>query len=780
MGRKALYGTRLLNVNLKPFTAFAFLILLTAAPLSRGLFFPSEYLVAYQLVAVIFTLVALDRLNRREGLGPFSVPDYLPLAMAGMYLLSLVVAVNKSGAAREALEALSLCLLFWSVSRYIQGIRDVQFFLRAIFLSSLIVSLVGLGAAAGLVEFPGAYEGGVIHSTLQYRNALAAFLAASQIVGLYLWLFAGSTLGRGLLGPANLILTITLILTQSRGGWILYFLALAVWFAGLPRERLVRGFYQVSFNALIAMAASRSFWLNMAQSNGYGPVKVLGFYLALSCAVSLAMEVVSRGRIRLEMTPVIRNMVVYGGAIYILAVLVIYLVYVAGAVPRAAAQFLPAPVVQRAATISGTDPSFVGRIAYYKDALELIRRHPWLGTGGGGWNALYHRYQESQYFSSEVHNHFLQVWVETGPIGATVFALIWVWAVICLLRLWRRFRRERDDLWPSAWSASIGALTLGVHSFFDFDFSLPAMGMVAWCLLGVLRGRERLLQGAPSEIQGRRLLFQGALSLVLAGALLGPAYSFYQAGVIGAEGARNMAEGNYRLAKELLLKAERLDPFSASYPADLAQVNAVLGLAGDDLEVLEESVVKAKRAVRLEPYNPKVRVALSFAYMIQGLVDQGVAEARALIDINPLDVTAYEHLGRTYIAAARYYLEQREIYMARPYIQKARQLPDLVQARAKQVSPGRWQGPRLEVTPVINLVAGQAAYLEGQYQEAISLLQAARKQAAIAAEAMVWEAAASFKAGQEDLAQKLLNEARAKDDRVAEYYRRLLALKPVK
>lgn len=785
MGRKKLGGNKgdsslLLNLDLHPFAGIGLFILLILSPLSRGLFFPSEYLVAYQLVAIIFVLVSINSIIRREGLGPFSLFDYLPLGMAIVYLAATAVAVDKSGAVRETLEALAVCLLFWSVSRYVRFAKDAAVILGIIFLAGLIVAMVGLGAAAGYINYPGAYENGKIHSTLQYKNALAAYLAACQVLGFGFWLYSPRLWVRVALGPANLIILVTLILTQSRGGWLLYFVVVGAWLLGISRERLVRGLYLISFSALLAMLASRSFWLKVVQGEGYSAIRLFLVYILLSVVLTLLVEAFERGLLKPEISPLTKKLIAYGGVIYVAVVLSVYLIYLAGAVPRAAAQLLPAEVVRRASTISGTDPSFVGRLTYYKDALEIIRRHPWLGTGGGGWKALYHRYQESQYFSTEVHNQFLQVWVETGPVGALLFVSVWVVAIALLFRLWKRARGQGGNVWVNMWSTGIAALTLGVHSFFDFDLSLPALNLVVWSLLGVLRGAERMLEGQRGTPSPKRLAGKCLLYLFLGSALFVPAYSFYRAGVLGAEGARAMLQEDYSKAREVLLKAERLDPFTASYPADLAQVDAALGLEKSDMTLLEESVVKAKRAVRLEPYNPKIRVAVSFAYMIQGLVDQGVAEARALIDINPLDVTAYEHLGRTYIMAARYYLDQKEIYLARPYVLRARQLPEVVAARAKDVLPSHWQGPRLEVTPAISLVAGQAAYLQGEYEQAFPLLQAARKKDDISIEAMIWEAAARTKAGQESTARKLLSEVVKKEPRAEEYYLKLLALEPLR
>jgi tetratricopeptide (TPR) repeat protein len=209
-------------------------------------------------------------------------------------------------------------------------------------------------------------------------------------------------------------------------------------------------------------------------------------------------------------------------------------------------------------------------------------------------------------------------------------------------------------------------------------------------------------------------------------------------------------------------KAHRLDPFTATYLADLAQVEAALGLARKDPAALQKAKEYAQKAARLEPFNPRVRATTSVVYLLIGYPDQAVAEAHALITINPLDVGAYEFYGRTAMAAARHYLARREFPMARTYLERVAQLPARVEAKARE-SPAPKPGQRqrkMTVTPLISLSAGQAVCLLGDYLTAEKLLQSAAKQKELAAEASLWLAVTAARSNSQAQAEKHLARAR--------------------
>lgn len=774
----------LLNINLQPLTLVGVAFLFFVPPFLRGLFFDPELLLVQQAAAGVFLLFVLDRLVKQESIA-FSHPlDWLLCGLLLAYLVSISVAVDMRGAVRETLKYLNYLLVYWVVSRTARSERPISFLLHAVYLGAAGVAVVGLLSATGHLNFPGAWTGTFINSTLQYRNALAAYLVIAQIIGFTLWIRTNSLFPQVLLALAGLPVTTVLLLSQSRGGWILYPIAAALWLTGL-QDRFWRGFYLFFLNLGVAMLTARAFLPEVVAGNSTAGLRVLLTACGVMAVAQLLINLGDRLLARRDLQPLHRNLFNYGGTLYIAAVVLTYLFYAAQALPRLGAQFLPVALLRRAGSITLEDPSAVGRFTYYGDAWEIIKNHPFLGAGGGAWNALYHRYKEGAYFSSEVHNHFLQTWVETGTVGFLFFTAFWLVLAFNLYLLWRR-RHEAGPAFPLVWGSGIAALALLGHSAIDFNLSLPALAIILWGLAGIVRGaaadgpkpRQPVLpQVSLAKKPLTILIAQTAIGLLLALALYLPASRFYRAGQTGAAAARAVNAHNLTQARELMLKAHTLDPFTAVYLADLAQVEAVLGRADNDPASLERAEEYARHAVRLEPFNPRVRSTVSFAYLLLGRPDQAVAEAQALVDNNPLDVTAYEYLGRVAISAARQYLALGEIPMAGPYIQRAAQLPAKVRSRAAEVSTAGWKGPKLQLTPLLALSSGQARYLLGDYPAAAELLQAALADNRIAAEASIWLAAVKARQGDLQGAQLLLDQSGNAD--AEQIYRELLSLAPV-
>lgn len=771
----------LLNLNFHPLVMSGLVVLLFFPPFLRGLFFVPELLLTHQLAAAIFLAFVLDRGIKREPVS-FSHPlDWLLLGLFMAYLVSCSVAVNMRGAVGEALKYLNYFLIYFMVSRSVLTERATNYLLHVIFAGAVGVAVVGLFSATGHLNYPGAWTGTHISSTLQYRNALAGYLVAAQVVGFTLWLRARNPLHQTLLALGSLLTLTVLLLSQSRGGWIVYPLAVALWLAGL-RGNFWRGCYLFFLNLGLAMLTARFFLPEVLAGDGTGAVRVLLVASSIMVAAQLLVALVDSLLARRDLEQPYRTFLNYGGLLYITAVVSVYLLYTAKALPRVGVQFLPAVLLDRAGTISLEDPSAVSRFVFFRDALEIIRNHPLLGAGGGAWNALYHRYKEGAYFTTEVHSVFLQTWVETGTIGFLLFTGFWL-VLACLL--WRFAVSPAGPNYPLVWGSGVAALALVGHSAIDFTLSLPALAILVWALAGITRGggavtkqhSGQLLTGTGKAFKYTRQSasqkkppgtiypwLQLCVGLLLVLALWLPSWRLYQAGVLGAEGARAINKQSLTEARGLMEKAHRLDPFTATYLADLAQVEAVLGLASEDSAALQKAVEHARAAVRLEPFNPRVRTTTSFVYLLIGYPDQAVAEAYALTTINPLDVGAYEFYGRTAMAVAHYYLARQEYPMARTYLERAAQLPSRVEAKAREIPPARTQRPRkMEVTPLLSLSAGQAASLLGDYSTAEKLLNAAARQQELAAEAALWQAVTAARGNNHAEVEKYLARARAEN-----------------
>ncbi|KUK40623.1 MAG: Lipopolysaccharide biosynthesis protein, partial [Clostridia bacterium 62_21] len=501
-----------------------------------------------------------------------------------------------------------------------------------------------------------------------------------------------------------------------------------------------------------------------------------------------------------EVTDSTRRLVAAGGLGYFALVTAFYVYASAGALPITAARVVPIEVVHRAEKISAYEPSFKQRMEYARDALKIVKDYPITGLGGGGWNALYHRYQSSLYWTTETHNHFFQTWVEAGTIGFLALLGVWASFVVLLVRFWRWHSGE--GLRASVTGAAVGVLALGLHSAFDFDLSLPALSFLLFALFGAIRGgaagaiaaatapaaastatataaaepksgskagksgrtpfRQALQKGNhPAPATPAWLITAAVIGLAAGLALLLPARNFYAAGTVGAMGARALLNKDLETAKRCYTEAHRLDPFTASYAADLAQVYAAESVAEDDAIKHYRAIKLAQEAARAEPYNPRVRAVLVNVYLVLREPLLAAEEAEALLEANPMLASSYELAAAARVEAARYYLRLGKDDLARPLL---RPLEDLVREMEKK---------RIEVTPKFRLYQGEIDTIAGRLTAARENLEEAAQQRDTELEAKAWLALALELAGDSDRSRELASELREKSPKFHELYETL-------
>lgn len=775
----------ILYLNLRPFFVGGLFLVLFGSPFLRGLFFQPELLEVQMLIAAVFALAWYDQTLRRE-VSFLRLPlDYAVFALIFAYALSLLTAVHMRPAVGELLKYISYFMIYWAASRAVRSEVDLDRFLAVCYAAAIGVAAVGVAAAAGYLNYPGAFDGQAITSTLQYKNALAAYLAALSTVGLALSVKAEKALPKLLYATGNFLLLVVLLSTQSRGGWIVYPLGLAAIITGLPSAYRWRAAYHLVIFLGCGILAARLFLPRVLAGQGQQALLCLLVLAALTALLQYAYHRLGLWLGGEQIEDRTRRAVALGGLVYMGFVAVFYLFYAASSLPSALAAVLPSQVARRAETLATGDTTLPERFEMTRDALRIAADHPLTGAGGGAWNALYHQYQSALYWTTEVHNYFAQTLVEAGVIGLLSVLAVWGCFVYLVVRLWRRSGRE-GSAWMSLWGAAVAAFTLGLHSTFDFDLSLPALGMLLWTFFGVARAGENLLKEENGPLVEKIRVPSGArLALIALAATAGAALLFipsaglYAAGKYGAMGARAVQDKNFNAAEGYYLAAHRRDPFTASYSGDLAQVYAVRALSRDEAAAHFKALEFARTAASAEPYNAPVRAAMVNVYLMLKEIDQAVQESEALLRTNPLLPGNYEILSRTCIVAARYHLERGETVQAKKYMERAMALPQAMKEKSNEIraEARRYiKGDPLSPTPAVNLAAGQARYLAGRYEEARQTLQLLASDKDVGVEARLWLAAALAKLGEEKQAKDIV-EALARQEAVFEkQYRQLLEL----
>ncbi|MEW6572127.1 MAG: O-antigen ligase family protein [Bacillota bacterium] len=786
-----------LNLNLRPFFAGGLFFVVVTAPFMRGLFFQPELLLYQMTVGVTFLFCIGDQVLRQE-----KTPN-LPLlwAVAGLllaYLLSLSTAVHLRPAVGEVLKVLSYTLIFYTAFRYVRDTKELQRLLLAGYLGALGVALVGLAAATGLWNFPGAFDNGVINSTLQYKNALAAYLTMFTLIGIAFSLRTHTVTARLAFAAANTLMVVIVLGSQSRAGWLLVPAAIAALVAGLPPAYRWRAVYHALIVIGCGLGAAKGFYAATGNTPSPAGLPYLAAGLISAIILQFAYTKIARRLNEPAVPPFTRRLAAAAGVVYLSLVIAVYAYLASGAYPLTAAAFMSPKIAAKTATISSTDPSFQQRLLYYRDAMKIVGDHPLTGTGGGGWNALYHQYQSFPYWSTEAHSFLFQTWVEAGTLGFLALLGIALAAGMVLRRLWRRVKHKDFSIY--LWSAAVAALALAIHSVFDFDLSLAALGLILWALLGGLSAVELKSRRSRREYRedrrqtaadaktgeageapapGKRLLplaAAGVAGFVLSAAVIWPSASFYRAGKLGALGAQAIQRQELDKALDYLLAAHRNDPFTAGYAADIAQIYALQSIAEDDAAKHFLAVKWARLAQSREPYNLPLLTALVNLYYYLNEPLKAAAAANSLLAANPFLAASYEVAAHMQIEAAIHLYRRGKPKEAVRYLKDVVDLPEVAARREAALAHRRFGGPAPHATPLLKLLVGQAAALHGDHAAALRYFEESARNPGLRVQAETWRAAVLKLTGDTAAGGKLLAKLKAQDPSVEKRYAEIEAL----
>lgn len=218
-----------------PFFLAALLLLLFYPPYFRGLFFERELLPTQIITGIIFLSWIIYKFTVLQERKFFrDQADIAALALVGAYLISFFGAANYRYALGEFLKYTNYFIVYYLASDIIRDEKEKRIVLWILLLSAFGVALVGIGAAAGTVKYPGAFVGGRINSTLQYPNTLAAYITAALMLGLGLQAVTEKRWQKALLSAINYTLFLTFLFTLSRAAWLMFPIFYLILLAGIP------------------------------------------------------------------------------------------------------------------------------------------------------------------------------------------------------------------------------------------------------------------------------------------------------------------------------------------------------------------------------------------------------------------------------------------------------------------------------------------------------------------------------------------------------------------
>jgi len=698
------------------FVFLLLLFLLTVPPYIKGLFFHEDQWNYLILAVPVFIMVVI--FNPQPANKRFDVFDCLMLAFPLAYLVAAIRPVYFFLAVNETLKYFAWFFIYYMVSRLATDQGRINTIISILYVSGLGVAAACIPMALKAFDFAGGYTG-LFTSFFQYKNTLAAFLGAVLFLGLYLWRNHRER-SAWLIALANFIIMFGMRGTSSRGG-ILAFCAALLLFALMYHKRTDYSVYIHMIMLAVITLFSAPLFIGLVNL-GHGPWALLVFMVALAVS-GVCDHALRLGKVYLAGSGRL--------AVHIVLALVLVILLMSGTILDAS--YFTGNMEKQAVDIQtggGTDPVNIWyRLYYDRDAFEMAAQRPLFGWGGGGWQSSYRYYQDFLYNTKRIHNHFLEVLVESGLVGFGIFIGLWALFVKRVFYSYREGHTGSDegDIWIYV---SLSAITLGLHAAVDFSLTFLSVLVFISALFGIMRS----ISGVREEGYGLSALVR--VGLIIISLLIMPVTAVQLQAQHSFTLAQDHADDNKPgAAKQLFEDALRQNGWNSNYHLVYAKY---LSRNGDT----EDAFRHAFRAVELNPYLGSAYIDASRYALDKGNITQAVFLGEQAVKVAPYQLRWYGNLSRTYYSSGVYHLMEGKPAEAskffRPAVDMASRVQDLIDRIPEKMKRMWISPPDLKMPPEVLMYAGACSYLRGDSQNGEKMLLMAVSHDSTAVEANLW------------------------------------------
>ncbi len=352
-------------------------------------------------------------------------------------------------------------------------------------------------------------------------------------------------------------------------------------------------------------------------------------------------------------------------------------------------KYLPENVASRVQDISLTSHSSSERMQFYKDGFKIFKDYPLFGAGGGAWASLYFKYQSYLYWTTQTHNYFMQVLLDTGLVGALAMIFFLVALVLSVIKLYKSDLDAEERILLAA--ATAGILSIYAHAAMDFDLSLSAVTIALYSLIGIINSMSISKTSKNIAVVKGKKLYNGYYSFgVLAGGIVVMFMSFSLSTALSyAEKGDQFAKtNNIPQAMQYYKRAVSYDPWNAKYRMSYGQTLASIADQTKDGAMYQEAMTQEQKAVDLEPYNSQLLAQLGAFYLSHGQIDNGLKYVKKAVDVQPLRPENYQQLADAYNKVGMFYLQNNDKAKAKEYLEKAVDVENLFnKANSKSEEP---------------------------------------------------------------------------------------------
>ena len=729
------------------------------SPLLSGLFYHEHWIIIQLIIGVAMILEFYKKSLKNHSRQRISWFDALHIGLVAIYFISIIWGLHKHGAYVTAFRYLSFYFFYFLVVNNVFTKKERDFLVHSIFGSAVLSAIVAFLSVAQITLFDFREIAPAIDrvaGSFNYPNTFGIFMALGFILGMELLLAANNVFLKKYIFAGLYLVFAGMVASMSRGVFLFLIIFILMLFIYRIVKRDNTSYFFFSFLVITLVSSfSVTVFLEQIRAAEYNQALLfLGMGMVALFVIAFLSEYAIKKLDAINKDGTYKTLFFAFVVLYILGIGVVYFNYLSDADPLSGGVFVDRAVAARLSAIDGTEASYTGRMTYNKDALKVMLSHPF-GTGGRGWDSAYHQHQEHEYWSTEVHNAFLQTGVETGFAGLILY--LGIWGAV-FYGSYLVYRQRRGQSMAMHLGITVALALLLSHSAMDFNFSYGSMQLIAMTLAGLIMYSERSRKLRLKEIQVKPYLWK-----VLAVVMI-PLFIVPTSLELTAEVYKKRAYQAWRLEEviENYEKAARFSPFNEHVRALLARRYSEQYLqtgANSDYDRVNQLT---DRVLQLAPRDIWSLTYLQDAH--HTLKNQPrLLELRELeAGILPVVAATNAALADEYIKTAFYWLDRDNPELAGQLFEKAIVTVEPYR-NIERLNPYLQNQRQLRLTNHHRVVWGKIAYLQGEYEEALTMLQSVRSGDRLE-ESILWQIATHIKTGHIDKGEALL--PRIKNDKL--------------
>lgn len=663
---------------LEKFLQYGLLLIVLLSPYYRGLYFDYErypFFLAVFLLAIIYFFYQIA--YQRKVITIKTPVEYFFLLTVLLYGLSIFWAADQGMAFREFFSSVAYFIFFLLVTNLFLTKHSKKILLITFNINAVLLVLLGFFYRFGWINPLSRPLGmsmkdlflaasGRLHSTMQYPNTFAAYLAMAIITLILIHFLEEKPVYLSFWGFILFFLQTGLYFTYSRGALLVFIITSVVLFLLLKRQEKIKHLLilMVAFIWTILFTPSlENFLFNNL------PGQFFGFLLLGSLLQAFSIYLLSflwKKLINLSKPSIRTSYLTVGIGVALVLVILIIL------------GLKPAFLGDRFRQITLNTIISQERWIFYGDGLKIFQTRPTVGWGGGGWEACYFAHQSYPYFSENTHNYFLQVMIEIGIIGL----LATIGLIIGLFYQIYRFKKVNSDNWDTLFVLGLGAAVfLGFfHGFIDVDFALGSFYFGIWVFIAFI---NQITRSQQITIKNRHLfemkipnwvLFSGVIFLMIFSLFL---ISGERAKIWGGYFA---AHDDINQAIQYYQKAVNSIPFNSQSHYLLSTYYRELFNTKKQAELRIKSEYHSEKATGYSPFDYRYQENKAVLRVEKGDFETGLNEFEKAIYLAPFISTTYEHYLQTCLSVADFYLMQSDKRKAIHYLEKGLRIDDIFTA----------------------------------------------------------------------------------------------------